>query len=187
MRGSSPMGEIDGSGISAGKQLFTDAGCNSCHSGGKWTTSRKDFISPPAPSEIATESGAPGVNQTQFLYRFLKNIGSFNLNVQNSNNLIAGYPAIGGIEKDTNELDALGFDYNGDGKGAGYNVSSILGTFNLPPYYHNGACETLRCVVSDENHRKAGLNGRPDPLLLEQNLVNLVKYLESIDLSSETF
>jgi hypothetical protein len=33
----------------------------------------------------------------------------------------------------------------------------------VPPYYHNGACETLACVVGNPKHRTA--NGRlPDRL-----------------------
>ena len=59
--------------------------------------------------------------------------------------------------------DALGRDYNGDGKGVGYNVPSLLGINAVPPYYHNGACETLACVVGNAKHRTA--NGRlPDRL-----------------------
>lgn len=182
-----PTGGIDENDISIGRQLFSEAGCANCHSGGKWSSSRKDFVSPPDMAEIATEAGAVGANPGQFLYRFLKDIGSFNLNVPGSGNSIAGYPAIGGIEKDTNGLDALGFDHNGDGKGTGYNVASILGAYNIPPYYHNGACETLRCVVSDKNHRQAGLNGGVDMLSSEGTLSAITKFLESIDVSMETF
>ena len=52
-------------------------------------------------------------------------------------------------------LDALGIDYNGDGKGNGYNLPSLLGIVRSPPYYHNGACEKLACVVGDPKHRTA--------------------------------
>lgn len=185
--GLDPQSGLDEDLIRAGRHLFSEAGCVSCHSGGKWTTSTKDFVSPPALSEISTESGVPTANQGQVLYRFLRDIGSFNLNVEGAYNIIAGYPAIGGVEKDTNELDALGQDYNGDGKGAGYNVSSILGAYSIPPYYHNGACETLRCVVSDENHRSAGLNGKPDPLFSAANQHAIIEFLESIDVGSTPF
>lgn len=44
---------------------------------------------------------------------------------------------------------ALGRDYNGDGDGDGYNIPSLLGIENVPLYYHNGACETLDCVLSN--------------------------------------
>jgi len=183
--GADSVGGVDDQLVAQGRQLFDSTGCSSCHVGPKWTSSKKDFVSPPYLEEIATEVGASGANQAQYLFRFLKNIGSYSLNVKGSGNSVAGYAAIGGIEKDNNELDALGIDHNGDGKGNGYNVSSILGTYNTGPYYHNGACETLRCVLHDEKHRRAGLLGRLDPLTSEYNRTALVKYLESIDSSTE--
>ena len=185
--GADGTGGLDEQSVAHGKQLFESAGCSDCHAGPKWTTSKKDFVSPPFLEEIATESGAPGTNQAQYLYRFLKDIGSYNLNVEGEGNAIQGYRLIGGIEKDNNELKALGIDHNGDGKGNGYNVSSILGAFNTPPYYHNGACETLRCVLQDQKHRTAGLRGRPDPLNGEFERTALVNYLESIDSTAQAY
>lgn len=50
-----------------------------------------------------------------------------------------------------------------------------------PIYLHNGACETLLCVVSDKNHRTG--NGKlPDVIGHDQNLQEmLATFLESID------
>jgi YVTN family beta-propeller protein len=42
--------------IATGRGLFMQAGCNSCHGGSNWTSSRKDFTSPPAAPEIFTET-----------------------------------------------------------------------------------------------------------------------------------
>ena len=76
---------------------------------------------------------------------------------------------IGGVEKTAAtgtplvQQDALGIDYNADGKGNGFNTPSLLGIFQLPPYYHNGACETLVCVVGNVRHRTANFT-RPDVL-----------------------
>ena len=42
----------------------------------------------------------------------------------------------------------LGRDYNADGKGIGFNVPSLQGIYNVPPFMHNGAAESpvrLRC------------------------------------------
>ena len=71
--------------LAAGRTLFTQAGCAQCHGGQNWTVSLKDFVSPPAGPEINTEraptpfTGNPvGV---QYLNRFLRDIGSFNLGV----------------------------------------------------------------------------------------------------------
>ena len=75
---------------------------------------------------------------------------------------------------------ALGLDHNGDGKGTGFNVPSLLGINAVPPYMHNGACETLACVVSDMKHRTA--NGkRPDGAATAQAQALIVEYLRSID------
>ncbi len=167
--------------ILEGRRLFKENGCASCHNGGKWSASSKNFASPPDPAGIAKEAPSSGANQFQYLYRYLKDIGSYDLNVAGSANVIKGFNAIGGAEFDTAGLKALGYDHDGDGKGSGYNIPSLLGIRGLPPYYHNGACETLRCVVSDVNHRAAGSNGRAMGALDRRDMTALVKFLESID------
>jgi len=176
--------------IAAGRALFVQAGCGICHGGGKWTASTKDFISPPAAADIFTERTGTFTGNpvgAQYLARFLQDIGSFNLGVAGQGNLIGNN--IGAEEKAASALvagvaqpaqDALGRDYNADGRGNGYNIPSLLGIHALPPYYHNGSCETLACVVGNAKHRTA--NGRLPDLLrtsVQQSLV--VKFLESIN------
>ena len=76
--------------------------------------------------------------------------------------------------------DALGTDYNGDGRGIGFNVPSLLGLGVSPPYYHNGACESLACVVGNLKHRTQ--NGRrADGLPNSRDRTLVVKFLQSID------
>ncbi len=76
--------------------------------------------------------------------------------------------------------DALGIDYNGDGRGIGYNVPSLLGIAASPPFYHNGACESLACVVGNVKHRTA--NGKQaDKLPNARDRALVVKFLQSID------
>jgi len=53
--------------IKLGRRLFDQANCASCHGGGGWASSRRDFTPPPAATEIVN---------TQ-LTRFLKPVGSF--------------------------------------------------------------------------------------------------------------
>jgi YVTN family beta-propeller protein len=178
--------------VTKGHTLFVQAGCTACHVGGKFTLSTKDFTSPPAGTEIFTETspaatiGAP--IGAQYLNRFLRDIGSFNLGVAGAGNLLGNN--IGGIEKASPALnatgvagpapDALGIDYNGDGRGIGYNVPSLLGLNVLPPYYHNGACETLACVVNNVKHRTQ--NGKvADRLSNDRERRAVVDYLRSID------
>ena len=176
--------------VAAGRALFAQS-CASCHGGGKWTGSTLDFTPPPAGTEFVTERtpaqtfGNPV--GSQYLSRFVTDIGSFNLGVNGGANPIAGN--VGGVEKAAAAVvngasqppqDALGIDYNGDGKGAGFNVPSLLGILQLPPYYHNGACESLACVVGNARHRTAN-NTRPDVLLSAADQRRVVRFLETIN------
>ncbi len=189
--------------IASGRNLFITQQCNTCHRGDQWTISKKDFTSPPATTEIAQEvaganpppngSPAPPAGVTpvgaQFLFNFIRDIGSFNLGVLGAGNPIGNN--IGGVERANSvvnaagvaqpQLLALGKDHNVDKRGEGYNVPMKLGIHNSPPYLHNGACETLLCVVSDKNHRTA--NGKLlDVIGNDQSLQEmLATFLESID------
>jgi YVTN family beta-propeller protein len=179
--------------LAAGRRLFQQQSCQSCHGGQLWTVGVKDFNSPPPATDIATETTPPPAAGTApvavpFLPRFLRDIGSFNLGVPGAANDIGGN--VGADEKATQGVvagvatpaappDALGRDYNGDGKGAGYNVPSLLGIFAVPPYYHNGACQTLACVVGNVRHRTA--NGTlPDRLQSARARAQLVAWLETV-------
>jgi hypothetical protein len=181
----------DANAVAQGRQLFIDGGCATCHLGGKLTLSRKDFTSPPPASEIATETQPaprPGTSPVgaQYLPRFLRDIGSYNLGVPGKANDLGG--DIGADEtvsanivngKSTVPQDALGIDFNADGKGTGFNVPSLLGIFPTPPYYHNGACETLACVLGNPKHRTA--NGTlPDRLADARSQQLVVAFLRSL-------
>jgi YVTN family beta-propeller protein len=181
--GGSATGGINVVDVVLGRRLFFQAGCQACHGGTKWSVSSKDFASPPAGAEIATEAGAAGTVAAQFLPRFLSDIGSFNLNVPGQGNPITGTPAIGAPERNERGLNALGKDHNGDGQGDGYNVPSLLGIWHVPPYYHNGACETLACVLDDPVHRAAG--GQSDPLSNAVNRNRLAEFLKTLDAGTE--
>ena len=180
--------------ISQGRTLFTQAGCAGCHVGGKWTISTKDFTSPPAGDRdlhrdhaACDRSAHPSARQ--YLNRFLRDIGSFNLGVKGGPNPL-GANVGGDREGDAGAErrrrrgrrapDALGIDYNGDGRGIGYNVPSLLGIDASPPFYHNGACESLACVVGNVKHRTVERQaGRRLPNARDRALV--VKFLQSID------
>jgi YVTN family beta-propeller protein len=202
-------GGISHEDVEEGRELFNEAKCASCHGGDQWTSSIRDFTPPPNIADIFCEqnTGAgspPGCLKAavtgnpvaaQFLARFLRNIKSFNLNVAGSGNAIPGQPPIGAVEKATRVVvggvlqaapqDALGKDFNQDGKGDGFSPPSLLGIFALAPYYHNGACETLACVLADRNHRTAG--NKTDVLANPQKQLQVVKFLESIDDTTKPF
>src|SRR5262249_4012896 len=75
-----------------GRNLFLNAGCASCHGGLNWTISVKDFTSPPAGSDINTETNPPpfvlNPLTPQYFNRFLRDVGSFHLGVPAPRNLL---------------------------------------------------------------------------------------------------
>jgi YVTN family beta-propeller protein len=178
------------SNLNLGRTLFLNAGCASCHGGLNWTISVKDFVSPPAGSEIFTERTGTFTGNpvgAQFLARFLRDVGSFNLGVPGQgnpfgNNIgadeVAAPTVVSGVLQAPQ--DALGRDYNGDGQGLGFNVPSLLGLHQVPPFLHNGAAESLAAVVTDVKHRTD--NGRLADVLADPDAQSkVVAFLESID------
>jgi YVTN family beta-propeller protein len=183
-------GGLNANDVSQGRTLFFKAGCQTCHGGTKWSNSSAGPEPPNIAQDVSTEKNPaapapPTFNGAQYLFKIIKDIKSFNLNVDGSNQ-IPGRPQIGGIEQDTNKLAALGKDHDGDGKGNGYNIPSLLGIGHLPPYYHNGACETLACVLDNVDHRRSGLKqGRPDPLNDAESRRKLALWMETLDAETE--
>ena len=183
--------------IAAGRTLFAQAGCVRCHGGGDWTVNLKSFVSPPVSSDVFTERNpTPFVANpvgVQYLARFLRDVGSFNLGVPGQtndlgNNIGADEKAAAGVFAGTllAVQDGLGRDYNGDGEGVGFNIPSLLGSGSLPPYLHNGAAESLAQVVADPKHRTA--NGTwPDQLASAADQAKVVAFLETIDANTAIF
>ncbi|MCI0746610.1 MAG: hypothetical protein L0Y58_14515, partial [Verrucomicrobia subdivision 3 bacterium] len=182
--------------LAMGRDLFLKAGCANCHGGLNWTISIKDFNSPPAAAELFTERTGTFTGNpvgAQFLDRFLRDVGSFNLGVPGQGNPlgndvgadeVAAPAVVGGVLQAPQ--DGLGRDYNNDGKGIGFNVPSLLGLHTLQPYMHNGAAEALAQVVADMKHRTD--NGKlPDVLASPSDQALVVKFLESIDTSTVPF
>jgi YVTN family beta-propeller protein len=182
--------------LTQGRNLFLGAGCATCHGGLNWTVSLKDFTSPPAGSEIFTERTGTFTGNpvgAQYLNRFLRDIGSFNLGVPGQGNPLgndigadekAAPGVVGGVLQPAQ--DALGIDYNNDGRGVGFNVPSLLGILALPPFMHNGAAESLAAVIADVKHRTD--NGRlPDALTDPADRAALVAFLEAIDVRTVPF
>ena len=54
--------------IALGRQLFESQGCVNCHSGGGWSSARRDYNPPPAASEVVNGQ----------LFRLLRKVGTFN-------------------------------------------------------------------------------------------------------------
>jgi YVTN family beta-propeller protein len=191
-------GRLKPADVQAGEALFSQAGCNSCHGTTLFSNSIKDYVSPPAAAEIANERMplAAGTNPVGAAYvaKFITNIGSFNLGVPGQGNDLGnnigadelttpGFNPVNG--QTTPPFDGLGRDYNGDGKGNGFTIPSLLGIDSAPPYYHNGACETLDCVLSNVKHRTStpagGPGTRPDALTNAKDRARVIAFLRSLD------
>ncbi|HZN10876.1 MAG TPA: hypothetical protein VFC61_04310, partial [Blastocatellia bacterium] len=166
----------------------------------------RDFAPPPNVNEIFCERdiglGLPGCSTNpvignpvafQFLDEFLEDVGSFNLGVAGQGNPIGnniGAPELASqvvvAGRSLPPQDALGKDYNDDGKGVGFATQSLLGIHAVQPYMHNGACETIACVVSDREHRTG--NGRfPDRLANPAQQALVTRFVESIDRATAPF
>jgi YVTN family beta-propeller protein len=176
--------------VRAGQRLFEQQGCTNCHGPSLFSSSIKDFTSPPPPARFANErtgtfAGNPiGLN---YMFEFLRDIGSFNLGVPGQGNELgnniggpelAASAIVGGVTQAPQ--DALGRDYNNDGRGNGFSPPSLLGIDASPPFYHNGACETLACVLSNVKHRTA-LGTLPDRLTNARARNQVVQFLRALD------
>jgi hypothetical protein len=186
--------------IAAGRLLFEQAGCQSCHGGGNWTISTTlGLPKPPLAAQIPTERDPAQLLGNpvgaQFVAEFLRDVQTFNLGVVGGEAFLPNNPFgnnIGAEEKIGNLVvdvfqDALGFDYNGDGKGKGFNVPSLLGVHASPPYLHNGACETVTCILAHEPHRTAGQKHGVDVLQDWSAQEAVAAFVESIDEKTEPF
>jgi YVTN family beta-propeller protein len=183
--------------VRAGEALFAQAGCNACHGTSLFSNAIKDYVSPPAAADIGNErtgtfTGNPVA--APYVAKFITNIGSFNLGVPGQGNPIGnnigatelttpGFSAV--TQQTTPPFDGLGRDYNNDGRGNGFTIPSMLGIDASPPFYHNGACETLDCVLSNVQHRTStpagGPGSRPDALTNAQDRARVIAFLRSLD------
>jgi cytochrome c peroxidase len=158
-RGVDPNSEL-GQQIALGRQLFTQANCQACHGGPKWATAQVDYARvSPFPETVTV--GAPPEPAVGQLSRFLQIVGTFD-------------PA-NPLEKNAANAQALGQ--------LGFNPPSLLSIFAFPPYFHNGSCLTLACVLENQTHRDAG--GVSGVLDDPANQAALVQFLISIDAKTE--
>jgi YVTN family beta-propeller protein len=192
-------GRLNPADVRDGQRLFAEQGCNNCHGGTLFSNSIKDYTSPPAAADIGNETNPPapaGTNAPNIPYvaKFITNIGSFNLGVPGTGNDIGsnigpaelttpGFSAV--TQQTTPPFEALGRDLNGDGRGNGFTIPSLLGIDASPPFYHNGACETLACVLSNVKHRTSSPTGGPnsvtDRLGSADDQDKVVQFVRSID------
>ena len=179
-----------------GRSHWVYTQCSNCHGPPGWSSSYLRLLPPPAVGDIFTErSPTPFTANpvgTQYLNRFLRDIGSFNLGVPGQGNLLGlnigadekAAPIVsGGVLQPAQ--DALGFDYNSDGKGTGFNPPSLISAYSLPPYGHNGAAESLTNLMANFKHRT--INGTISDPWTPTRVAEGVAFFESIDANSDPF
>ena len=174
-----------------GERLFEQQGCNGCHGTNLFSSSIKDYVSPPPADQLTNERIAavhrepggravrvqvPAQHQLVQPRRAERRQPDRRQHRRRREDHARAFAA--GVAQPA--FDALGKDYNDDGKGAGFTIPSLLGIDASPPFYHNGACETLACVLTNVNHR-TGLGAQPDRLQNARDRDKVVEFLRSID------
>ena len=191
--------------VALGRELFADGQCQGCHSGEKWTVSRR-FYTPstqtnaalnmtklPLPPDFPSALLPARQEQNQTLRFAGGNAAAFDqilcaLRPVGTFNVAESGVGIAELRVDMKTL-AQG-DGNPAGEGRGYNVPSLLGASVGAPYLHAGNARTLEALFSDtfaQHHHALAPNflAEPDPYALQQNVGALVQYLLSIDEQSE--
>ena len=155
---SEPATSTLGQQIQRGRDLFGASNCASCHGGDGWASGRLNLL--PATPTIALDAGVA------VLQDVLRDVGTFDATAANQVK-----------QNGTAAAGALGF-----------NPPSLLGAFALAPYLANGSAQTLEDVMKLKKHRTAGLApGAPDPFDDPAKLADMVKFLESIDATTQPF
>jgi DNA-binding beta-propeller fold protein YncE len=188
--------------VEAGREQFLSYGsCNGCHSGEKWTISRR-FYTPSVDTNTALRTapltipeGFPtallpatlpenqvlrfgGPNPAAFdqILCAIRPVGTFNV----------AESGVGIAELRADMMTVAQGDGNPQGEGRGYNIPSLLGVSTGAPYMHAGNVRTLEALFSStfETHFRAlapNLLTETDPSEVEKNIAALVQYLLSID------
>lgn len=159
--------------IAAGAATF-ELVCSSCHGGAKWTKSQIFYKNNPA---FDKDPGAGGVPLDGGLARAGAQLLSYTsggvaINILENVGTFQGADA---IEIKANGQIALGL--------LGFNVPSLLSVGFTPPYFHDGAAQTLDDVF--DQHQIPG--GTIGTVLSDQDRANLRAFLESIDGATATF
>ncbi|MET0387955.1 MAG: hypothetical protein ABW321_18430, partial [Polyangiales bacterium] len=193
---------LDRAQVELGRELFvTQAKCQGCHGGEKWTVSRRFYN--PSEETNASLNNAPLTLSAEFpitllparvadnqTLRFaggnpaaldqilcvLRPVGTFN----------RAEPGVGQAELRADMTTAAQGDGNPAGEGRGYNVPSLLGLSTGAPYLHAGGARTLEALLSETfalHHQALSANflTESDPNARAQQVNALVQYLLSID------
>jgi YVTN family beta-propeller protein len=152
-----PLSKIDnptGIKITSGRTVFVEEGCANCHGGSNWTSSILDFTPPALAVDIVDAQ----------LIRFLKNVGTFDLDRfqdGRGNEIRAGTVGV--------NVQARGLD--------GFNTPSLLGVFATAPYFHDGSAQTLEEAIVETPRRAGDVHVVSNPI----RRFSLLRFLKTID------
>jgi cytochrome c peroxidase len=149
--------------VQIGRVVFEAAGCQNCHGGKNWTSSRLDYTPPPVATEVVDAQ----------LVRFLCRVGTFDATLFTD-----------GVSNEIRANTAANTQARGT---LGFNVPSLIAVFTSAPYLHSGAAPTLDAVLENATHRKAGRADGFDLLSISFLRSLVVDFLSSIDRSTEPF
>lgn len=149
-----------------GRSIFGLQGCQNCHGGTNWTTSRLNFTPPPDATD-------PNQVVDAQLIQFLCRVGTFDPALFTDN-----------VGNEIRANNVMNVQARGE---LGFNVPSLISVFASAPYLHSGAAATLDDVLDNVTHRTAGLSGGFDFLQIPFARELLVEFLKSIDRGTEPF
>jgi mono/diheme cytochrome c family protein len=193
--------------VDAGRELFNTYGsCQGCHSGEKWTISRR-FYTPSIETNTALKT-APMVIPNGFPTALLPaqkpenqllRFGGTNpaaldqilCAIRPVDTFKVAEDGVGIAELRADMKTPAQGDGDPAGEGRGYNIPSLLGLAVGAPYMHAGNARTLEAMFNSETfavHARAlapNFLTESDPNVVEQNVDYLVQYLLSIDEDSQ--
>ncbi|HET6337752.1 MAG TPA: hypothetical protein VFG30_31245 [Polyangiales bacterium] len=193
--------------VDAGRELFNSYGsCNGCHSGEKWTVSRRfytptvDTMNALKTAPLVVPNGFPtALLPAQKPENQLLRFGGTNpaaldqilCAIRPVDTFKVAEDGVGIAELRADMKTPAQGDGDPAGEGRGYNVPSLLGLTVGAPYMHAGNARTLEAMFNSETfavHARAlapNFLTETDPYVIDQNVDYLVQYLLSIDEDSQ--
>ncbi|HKP62178.1 MAG TPA: beta-propeller fold lactonase family protein [Polyangiales bacterium] len=197
---------LDPKKVEKGQELFTSYGsCNGCHSGEKWTISRR-FYTPSIETNnllktapLAIPAGFPkALLPAQDPKNQLLRFGGTNpaaldqilCAIRPVDTFKVAEDGVGIAELRADMKTVSQGDGDPAGEGRGYNIPSLLGLSTGAPYFHAGNARTLEALFSKTFavHARAlapNFLTESDPHVVQQNIDYIVQYLLSIDEDKE--
>jgi cytochrome c peroxidase len=198
---------LDATKVAAGKELFTQAGCQGCHGGDTWTISRV-FYKPEPTGTLAAQlkttswGGAataagfpsslfpaqtPAMQTMRYAGTAASSFDQITCAIRPVGTFGVAEPEVGVVELRSDGVTAA---QGNELDGKGYNVPSLLGMATGAPYLHAGQVRTLEALFGEPfaQHFRAinpAFLAASDPQRAEK-VSQLVQFILSIDNDAPT-